>query len=268
MQQAYQVVRYKAGDTGTFEVLTKKGAALQFREGKLGFSNVLFADEIYTNHSKGERAKEADLLKAFGTSNIEDCAKVVVEKGELQLTAAERREKVNKRKAEMINYIHKYYIDPRTKTPHPVVRIENAFEQMKVNVDPDVPAERQVQEKVLKKLPEILPIKRSEMSGTLSIPTKVIGQAMGTVKKYAQVSGENYSSGAATMQVSIVPGDYDAFMTDLRNVTKGEFTFDVDGQSVATMEEEPGAGAKGGRGRGGKAARGGGGRGGRGRGAK
>jgi len=48
------------------------------------------------------------------------------------------------------------------------VRIENAFEQMKVNVDPDVPAERQVQEKVLKKLPEILPIKRSEMSGTLS----------------------------------------------------------------------------------------------------
>jgi ribosome maturation protein Sdo1 len=62
MQQAYQVVRYKAGDTGTFEVLTKKGAALQFREGKLGFSNVLFADEIYTNHSKGERAKEADLL--------------------------------------------------------------------------------------------------------------------------------------------------------------------------------------------------------------
>jgi hypothetical protein len=38
------------------------------------------------------------------------------------------------------------------------------------------------------------------------VPTKVIGQAMGTVKKYAQVSGENYSSGAATMQVSIVPG--------------------------------------------------------------
>ena len=41
---------------------------------------------------------------------------------------------------------------------------------------------------------------------TPPVPTKVIGQAMGTVKKYAQVSGENYSSGAATMQVSIVPG--------------------------------------------------------------
>jgi hypothetical protein len=55
-------------------------------------------------------------------------------------------------------------------------------------------------------------------------------------------------------------------MTDLRNITKGDYTFDVDGQSVATMEEEPAAKGKG---RGGKAARGGGGgRGGRGRGAK
>jgi hypothetical protein len=176
-----------------------------------------------------------------------------------------------------------------------------------VNVDPDIPAERQLQEKVLKKLPEILPIKRSEMSGTLSstpplrahifiylftfflsttVPTQLIGQAMGTVKKYAQVSGENYTSGACTMHISIVPGgtpppsgphmngkligyvraDYDGFMSDLRNITKGEFTFDVDGQSVATMEEEPGA--KGGKGRGGKAARGGGRGRGRGRGGK
>lgn len=39
--------------------------------------------------------------KAFGTINIEDCAKVVVEKGELQLSAAERREKVAKKRAEM-----------------------------------------------------------------------------------------------------------------------------------------------------------------------
>lgn len=55
--------------------------------------------------------------------------------------------------------------------------------------------------------------------------------------------------------------DYDAFMNDLKNVTKGDFTFDVEGQSVATTENE-GAPAKG-KGRGGK-----GGRGGRGRGSK
>lgn len=264
-QQAFQVVRYKVEEVGvTFEILTKKGAALQFREGKLGFSNVLFADEIFSNHAKGERAKESDLTAAFGTTNVEDCAKVILQKGELQISAAERREKVAKKRAEMVNYIHKFYTDPRTKTPHPVVRIENAFDQLKLNIDPDMPAERQVQEKVLKRLPEILPIKRSEMTGILAIPTKTIGQAMGTVKKYAQVSNENYSSSNVTMHVSIVPGDYDLFMNDLRTVTKGDFTFDIDGQVVATSESEetPTKGK-----RGGKAGRGGN-RGARGRGGK
>lgn len=55
-------------------------------------------------------------------------------------------------------------------------------------------------------------------------------------------------------------------MNDLRNVTKGEFTFDVDGQSVATVEEESSGPGKS-KGRGGKAGRGGG-RGARGRGGK
>lgn len=113
----------------------------------------------------------------------------------------------------------------------------------------------------------MLPVKRAELTGTLSIPTKVIGQSMGTVKKYAQVSGENYSSGNCTMQVSIVPGDYDAFMAELRDITKGDFTFEVDGQTAATMEQEPTT-TKGGKGRGankaaGRGARGRGGRGGK-----
>jgi len=58
--------------------------------------------------------------------------------------------------------------------------------------------------------------------------------------------------------------DYDLFMNDLRTVTKGEFTFDIDGQAVATNEsEETRTKAK----RGGKAGRGGN-RGARGRGGK
>jgi ribosome maturation protein SDO1 len=84
----------------------------------------------------------------------------------------------------VVNYIHKYYIDPRTKTPHPVVRIENALDQMKINVDPDMAAERQVQEKVLKKLPEILPIKRSEMSGTLSSAFPLLSPVRGQTLSY------------------------------------------------------------------------------------
>ncbi len=51
MAQAFQLVKHKVG-AQTFEVLTKKGAVLQFREGKLGWSNVLFADDISLFFSK------------------------------------------------------------------------------------------------------------------------------------------------------------------------------------------------------------------------
>jgi hypothetical protein len=54
-------------------------------------------------------------------------------KGELQLTAAERQEKIDKKRKEIVNYIHKYYIDPKTKLPHPVVRIEGAIDEIKVS---------------------------------------------------------------------------------------------------------------------------------------
>lgn len=55
-----------------------------------------------------------------------------------------------KRKREMINYIHKYYTDPRSKIPHPVTRIELAFEKVRPNVDPFKPADQQAQDLVKK----------------------------------------------------------------------------------------------------------------------
>jgi len=252
-------VRYKVGKE-TFEILTKPGTVLKYRDGKLGFNNVMFSDEIFTDQQKGQRANESDLIKTFKTSSLEEVAKKILELGDLQLTAAERKEKVDQKRAEMVNYIHKYYIDPRTKTPHPVVRIENAFEELKINVDPDAPAERQLQEKVLKRLPEVLPVKKTEMCGTLTVPHAVLGQATGVIRKYAAISSENYTSDGCVMEVSIVPGDYDTFMDELRDVTKGDYQFEIAGGAAASTDEpepEKGKGK-----RGGKGGRGGGGRGG------
>jgi len=262
-------VRYKVGKD-SFEILTKPGAVLKFKDGKLGFGNVLFADEIFADQNKGQRANEPDLIKVFGTSNVEEVAKKIIELGDLQLTASERKEKVDKKRAEMVNYIHKYYIDPRTKCPHPVLRIENAFEELKITVDPDTPAERQLQEKVLRRLPEVLPVKRSEMAGTLTVPHGVLGQAQGIIKKFASISAESYNADGCVMEIAIVPGDYDTFMSELRDITKGDFQFDIAGGAAASTDEEPtpekGKGKRGGKRGGGAAPRGRGGKaGGRGR---
>jgi len=236
----HQLVRYKSGKFN-FEVLTKVGSVLKYREGKLGWDNVPFADEVFKNFSKAERAKSEELRAAFGTDNIGECMKKIVKEGELQLTTAERKEKVDKKRAEVINYIHKYYTDPKTKLPHPVLRIENALDQLKVKFDPDIPAEKQAMD-IVKKLPEILPIKKSQMEGTLKVPHGMVGSVTGIVQKWAQIKKEEYESDGCAYSLVIVPGNYDQFISDLQRVTKGDFQFDIDGveNNAASNEENDG----------------------------
>jgi len=240
----HQLVRYKAGKV-TFEVLTKVGSVLKYRDGKLGWDNVLFVDEIFKNQTKGERANAEDLKLAFGSDNLQDCLKVIIEKGELQLTAEERKDKIDKKRAEIVNYIHKYYVDPKSKLPHPVVRVENALTTLKIKIDPDIPAERQIQD-LIKRIPEVMPIKRMEMEGTLTVGNAFIGSAMNVVQQWAKVTKDNYTSEGCSMEISLVPGDYDSFMSDLQKATKGEFTFDIAGQQdMSTEEPKKGKGGKG-----------------------
>jgi len=56
-----QLVRLKIGKQ-VFEVLTKVGSVLKYRDGKLGWDNVPAIDEVFKNHTKGERAKSDELL--------------------------------------------------------------------------------------------------------------------------------------------------------------------------------------------------------------
>ena len=72
--------------------------------------------------------------------------KTIVLKGEVQLSAAERKEKMDKKRAEVLDHIHKYTLDPKTNLPHPMVRIENAISQLKVKIDSELPADKQAME--------------------------------------------------------------------------------------------------------------------------
>jgi ribosome maturation protein SDO1 len=182
---------------------------------------------------------------AFGTDKAGDIVKTIVEKGDVELNANERKEAVEKKRAEIVNYIHKYFVDPKTKTPHPVVRIQNALDTLKIRVDPDIPAERQVQE-ITRRLPEVLPVRKQEMEGTISIPHAFLGQAAGIIKKMAQIRGESYTGEGCTYDVTFVPGDYQPLTQELQKLTQGNFQFDVDAQGMAASQEPETKGKKGG----------------------
>jgi len=137
-----QVVRYKHGKTN-FEVGCKVGTVLKYRKGQLGYEGVLASEEIFKDIKKGDRPSADELNAAFNTDDVKAIAKLIVDRGDVQLNDAERREILEKKRNEIINYIHKYFIDPKTKTMIPVTRIDNALTELKIKVEPDQPTEKQ-----------------------------------------------------------------------------------------------------------------------------
>lgn len=131
-------------------------------------------------------------------------------------------------------------MDPKTKTPHPVVRIENALDQLKIKIDPDQPLERLLAD-VTKRLPDVLTIKRQDMDALLSVPHAHMGAVGGLLSRYCQVKSERYTSQGCEMQIALVPGDYEPLIAELNRVTKGEFQLEVDAASAAASHEEPAA---------------------------
>jgi len=243
------LVRYKAGKT-TFEVLTKEGAAMKFRDGDLkSLDDVCVAREVFSNYSKGERASADQLKSAFDTEDLSACLEAILQKGTVQVSAAERKEKLEKKRLEIIQLLHKYYVEPKTRKPIPVTRLENALTEAKVRIDAEQAAERQVPD-IVSKLVSLLPMKKLSMEVTITVPHKHLGAAGNVLAKYFEVSRENYTSEGCTMEASVVPGEYDTAVKELVKATKGEYTLDIAGQETgsASTTEEPASGKKGGKG--------------------
>jgi ribosome maturation protein SDO1 len=102
------LVRLKKGKT-TFEVLTNDGSVTKFRDKQLkSLQDVLVSgDEIYTDLKKGAKASKEQLVGAFATDDVNVILEQIILKGEVQVSAGERKDKLDAKRVEVIAYIHK-----------------------------------------------------------------------------------------------------------------------------------------------------------------
>ena len=144
----------------TLEVLTKPGTMKPYRDGKLKQDNVLVAEEIFSNASKFEKAKTSEIKKCCGTDNKMAAIKLILDEGIFSLNKKEMQEMQDKKRAEIINYLHKYYHDPRPETtiPHPTERLDGVLNDLKIKIEPFESTEGQIKA-ILKKMQGILPMK-------------------------------------------------------------------------------------------------------------
>ena len=205
-----------------FEILVKPDPALQYKRGEqTPISKILVIDTIFTDSNKGERASEQKLVDAFGTVDIMEIAQTILRRGELQLTTEQRRSMIDEKRIQIIDYISRHSLDPRTGLPHPPTRIKQAMEQVRVIIDPFTAVEEQAKE-VINKLRVILPISVEHIRIAIKIPPEYVPVSMGVVKNLGEVKQEEWQSdGSWVAIVELTAGTHIPFLERLAKVTRG-----------------------------------------------
>jgi ribosome maturation protein SDO1 len=221
MSDKYTTARLAKGQDH-FEILVKPQQALDYKLGKqVPISQVLLIEEVYSDSSKGTRASEEKLQKYFGTTDPAKVAEEVMKSGELQLTTDQRRQLVEDKRKQIISIISRNAIDPRTNTPHPPLRIEQAMEQVRLSIDPYKSAEEQAK-LVIEELRPILPLKIEQMRIAVKVFPEHAARAYNAFKSYGSVSREEWQSDGSLVAVVEMPaGMYGSFIEKIGKLTQG-----------------------------------------------
>jgi ribosome maturation protein SDO1 len=221
MSQNYTVARItKEGEH--FEILVKPEPAFSYRTGKTdSISKILATETIFTDANKGLKASEDQLQEAFGTLDPIKIATVILKKGTLQLTTAQRRKLTEDKRKQIISFIARQCVDPKTNLPHPPMRIEQAMEQVHYPIDPFEDVEEQTKE-IIKLLRPILPLKMEQVSVVVRIPPEYAAKVYGTVKGFGTIRKEEWrADGSWFSTVEMPAGLYGPFLEKLGEMTRG-----------------------------------------------
>lgn len=221
MSERYTIARI-ARDGEHFEILVKPQPALNYTMGEIiPISEVLVTDIIFTDANKGTKAGEDKLQAAFQTTDTMKIAEVILKRGTLQLTTEQRRKLTSEKRKQIIAFIARQAVDPKTNLPHPPLRIEQAMEQVHYPIDPFKETEEQSKD-IIKLLRPILPLKIEQMQIQVRIPPEYAAKAYGTVKGYGTIKKEEWRADGSWFSIIEMPaGLYGPFLDKLGELTKG-----------------------------------------------
>lgn len=206
-----------------FEVLVDPELALDYRAGEdVDIREVLAAEKIFKDESKGKKASEEKMEEIFDTADPLEVADKVLKDGEIQVTTKQRKEMRKKRRKQIISLISRRAVNPQKDTPHPPKRIENALEQTKIHIDAFKSAKEQLP-KVVEALRPILPLKFETRKIAVKVPPEYGGKAYRLVEDLAEIKEDKWlDDGSWAVKVEIPAGMQPEFFEKLNNLTHGE----------------------------------------------
>ncbi|DAC54115.1 MAG TPA: ribosome assembly factor SBDS [Candidatus Poseidoniaceae archaeon] len=168
-----------------YEALVDPDLVEQWKENatKVELDDFMAMDEIFHDARAGERPTEEALMNTFQTLDVEAILNIILEKGSIQLTTAQRKARVENMRQQIIHHIHSQAIDPKSKSPHPRTRIELALNESKYSVDPFKRLEDQVKDAIAKLKP-LIPLSFESVRLAFRIPGSAYGSVSQLLRPY------------------------------------------------------------------------------------
>jgi len=189
-----------------FEILVDPDLASDFKRGKeIEVDKILAVEEIFKDARKGDKASEEAMMKAFGSTDPLEAAAIIIKKGQVQLTARQRRDTQEEKRKMVIAKITREAINPQTKLPHPARRIEIAMEEVKVKIDPFKSVDEQTNA-VLKAIRVKIPIRFEKVDMAIKVPGDYAGKVYSVISEFGKTKREEWQADGTWIAVVEVPG--------------------------------------------------------------
>jgi len=208
-----------------FEILLDPKAMDLIKQGKeVDLADYLAVEDVFKEARKGTRPETSKLTEAFGTDDVLTIARRIIEKGEVQMTAEQRKELLEAKRRRIIAFISANAINPQNHLPHPPTRIELALEEAKFHVDPVRPFDKEVED-AMKALRPLLPIRFEKSKIAVRIKADDYGRCYPDLTSAGTVEREEWTQDGFWIGVVEIPGGLlDEITAKLNQKTKGTAT--------------------------------------------
>ena len=206
-----------------FEILVDPDLASDFKRGDdIQIEDILAVEEVFKDAKKGDKASEEAMNKAFETTDPLEAAVIIIRKGQVQLTAQQRRDMQEDKRRMVVAKIAREAINPQTKLPHPARRIEIAMEEAKVRIDPFKSVDEQVNI-TLKAIRKLIPIRLEKVRVAIHIPGEDTGRVYGVIPEFGKTIKEEWQQDGSWVAVVEIPGGMqEGFYQKLSEITHGQ----------------------------------------------
>ncbi len=207
-----------------FEIMVDCDKAINLRKNKnisaSSVRDILGIDLVFSDYKKGLKVSASDIKDAFGTEDINEIAAKIISDGEIVLPQEYREKEREQKFKQIVDFLVKNSIDPRTKAPYTAERITSALKEVGVRVDETRSADEQALI-IIKQLEAKIPIRIETIKLKITIPAAHTGKAYGIFQKFTKTKEEWQSDGSLLCIIDLPAGMQMDFYDKLNAITHG-----------------------------------------------